>query len=274
MLMMRSRRLARVLLNSVSRMLSFDTSMLISKQLLAAQGFGGSSGDIAVSGEIGVFNRMTAAEPVLFDVGGHVGEYTREFFQKFPKGRSFIFEPSVSHLERLRQNLGTHAAVTICAYGLGAEAAELPLYEDQDISGLASLTQRRLDHINIKMEAVETVKIRTLDSVLDETGVSSIDLLKMDVEGHELSVLKGATDAMDRRLIKLVQFEFGGCNLDTRTTLQDFFYFFKSYDFSIGLVQPQGRVQPIAHYDEFYEQYRTANFIAAPHGVLTHPAMT
>jgi FkbM family methyltransferase len=255
-------------LNSASRNLSFDTAMLISKQLLSAQGFGGGSGDIAVSGEIGVFKHVVGAKPVLFDVGGHVGEYTREFLKNFPSGRSFIFEPSASHLVKLRQNLGAHAGVTIFPFGLGAETAELPLFKEQDISGLASLTQRRLDHINIKMEAVETVSIRTLDSFVAETGVTSIDLLKMDVEGHELSALKGATKAMDRRLVKLVQFEFGGCNLDTHTTLQDFFYFFKSYDFTIGLVQPRGRIQVIEHYDEFYEQYRTANFVAAPRNAL------
>lgn len=249
-------------------MLSFDTAMLISKQILSAQGFGGTSGDIAASGEIGVFKRVQGAAPVLFDVGGHVGVYTQEFFQQFPQGRSFIFEPSASHLEKLRGNLGTNPAVTIFPFGLGTEAAELPLYKDQDITGLASLTQRRLDHFNIKMEAVETVSIRTLDSFVAETGVTSIDLLKMDVEGHELSVLQGATAAMDRRLIKLVQFEFGGCNLDTHTTLQDFFYFFKSYNFIIGLVQPAGRVQVISHYDEFYEQYRTVNFVAAPRSTL------
>jgi hypothetical protein len=69
-------------------------------------------------------------------------------------------------------------------------------------------------------------------------------------------------------LIKLVQFEFGGCNLDTRTTLQDFWYFFQQYGFVMGIVQPSMRVQLPERYDEFYEQYRTANFVAAPHGVF------
>jgi hypothetical protein len=96
----------------------------------------------------------------------------------------------------------------------------------------------------------------------------SIDLLKIDVEGHELSVLRGATKTMERGLIKVVQFEFGGCNLDTRTNLQDFFYFFKEFKFVIGLVQPAGRIQLLEQYDEFYEQYRTTNFVAAPKGAL------
>ena len=77
-------------------------------------------------------------------------------------------------------------------------------------------------------------------------------------------MLKGATNAFQDRRINLVQFEFGGCNLDTRTSLADFFHFFKERAFTIGLIQPSGRIQMLSRYDEFFEQYRTANFVAIP----------
>ena len=118
------------------------------------------------------------------------------------------------------------------------------------------------------MDRVETVAISTVDTIVAETSLPAIDLLKIDVEGHELAVLRGAAKSMQHGLIKLVQFEFGGCNLETHTNLQDFFYFFKDYNFVIGLVQPAGRVQIIDRYDEFFEQYRTTNFVAAPRAAL------
>ena len=46
------------------------------------------------------------------------------------------------------------------------------------------------------------------------------------------------------------------------------FYFFKDFNFVIGLVRPVGRIQILERYDEFYEQYRTTNFVAAPKGAL------
>jgi FkbM family methyltransferase len=204
----------------------------------------------------------------LFDVGAHVGEYTEAFLSAFPRGRSYAFEPSASHLAILQKRLGGRAEVKIFPVGLGAEVGSFPLYKDREISGLASLSQRRLDHFNIKMDHVESVTIITVDEMVTETSVSAIDLLKIDVEGHELTVLRGASKAMERGLVKLVQFEFGGCNLDTRTNLQDFFYFFKDYDFVIGLVQPSGRIKMLDRYDEFYEQYRTTNFLAARRSLL------
>ncbi len=245
----------------------FETAVLISKQLLAAQGFG-SGGAIYSSGELGVLKLVRADAPVLFDVGSHAGEYTEEFLKLFPRGRSFAFEPSASHVALLRNRLGNRPEVQIFSFGLGAEPGQMPLYKDQDISGLASLSQRRLDHFDIKMEQVEMVTISTIDAIVEETGVAAIDMLKIDVEGHDLAVLCGASKAFEQKIVKLVQFEFGGCNLDTRTNLQDFYYFFKAFDFAIGVVQPGDRIQIIDRYDEFYEHYRTTNFVAAPRRVL------
>jgi FkbM family methyltransferase len=255
------------LTNWTFRMLPFRVAVLVSKQLLAAQGLG-AGGSISSSGEKSVFRLVKADAPILFDVGGHVGEYTEAFLQALPGGQSYIFEPSANHLDMLRQNLGGRPNVHILPAGLGDKPGTLPLYKDRNISGLASLSQRRLEHFDIKMDKVEMVTIGTVDMITAEISLPSIDLLKIDVEGHELAVLRGATKTMERGLIKLVQFEFGGCNLDTRTNLQDFFYFFKEFKFVIGLVQPAGRIQLLEQYDEFYEQYRTTNFVAAPKGAL------
>lgn len=252
-----------MLLNAVSRRLSFDTAMLISKQLMHAQGFG-AGGIMESSGEFGVFRLVTSPAPVLFDVGGHIGEYTEAFLKQFPDGRSFVFEPSAAHVGLLRRRLGEDDRVSILPVGLSDRSGEVPLYKDGEVTGLASLTPRRLDHLGIKLEASEIVTLTTLDAVVEERNIERIDLLKIDVEGHDLAVLRGAERAFEKKLVKLVQFEFGGCNLDTRTSLQDFYYFFKSHGFTMGVVTPCRRIQALPRYDEFFEHYRTTNFVAAP----------
>ena len=73
-------------------MLPFRVAVLVSKQLLAAQGLG-AGGSISSSGEKSVFRLVKADAPILFDVGGHVGEYTEAFLKAFPGGQSYIFEP-------------------------------------------------------------------------------------------------------------------------------------------------------------------------------------
>ncbi len=258
----------RALFGHVLRIVPFHAAMGISKSLMAAHGMG-TGGFVGSSGERGVFRLIKAPRPVLFDVGGHTGEYSEAFLDDFPEGSVFVFEPSTSHVNLLRQRLAGKSNVTVFPVGLAAEAGTRTLYKDRDVSGLASLSQRRLDHFNIRMDIAEAVAIRTVDDVVAETAVTSIDLLKLDVEGHELAVMQGAVEAMTRGTIRLVQFEFGGCNLDTRTSLQDFFYFFRTYNFSIGLVSPSGRIHVLDKYNELYEQYRTTNFVAAPRSVLS-----
>lgn len=261
------RQLAKDLTLGTCQKLPFSVAISIGKTLLAAQGFG-AGGRIASSGETSIFSLINGSSPILFDVGGHIGEYSEAFLRAFPNGKSYSFEPSASHFALLQERLGAHPNVNLFAIGLGSEPGTLPLYKDREVSGLASLSQRRLDHFNIQMNHVEMVKISTVDAIVQDASLSAIDLLKIDVEGHELSVLNGAVKSMELGIIRLVQFEFGGCDLDTRTNLQDFFYFFKQFDFVVGLVRPHGRIQPLERYDEFYEHYRTTNFVAAPRSIL------
>ena len=262
-----TRKLARSLGHRLGRLLSFEQAALVSEAILETKGIGTGS-DVRSSGEVSVFERL-GERPIIFDVGGHAGDYTDALLRARPAGHAFVFEPSDSHFRILEERLGSRANVTLEKIGLGARACEMPLYKTGDISGLASLTRRRLDHFGVEMDVVETVAVRTLDEIIAQYGVVAIDLLKIDVEGHELDVLSGGTKAFRDNRIKLVQFEFGGCNLDTRTTLQDFFYFFQKRGFTLALLQPSGEIEALPRYCEFLEQYRTTNYLAAPNGRLS-----
>lgn len=61
--------------------------------------------------------------------------------------------------------------------------------------------------------------------------------------------------------IDLVTFEFGGCNIDTRTYFQDFFYFFQDRKMRIARITPAGYLYELESYKEVFEQFRTTNFI-------------
>jgi FkbM family methyltransferase len=257
-----TRKLVRSLGHRLGRLLSFEQASLIAEAILETKGFGSGS-DVQSSGEVCVFDLLREA-PVVFDVGGHVGDYTEALLRVRPASRVFVFEPSNSHFRLLQRRLGDRANVVLEKIGLGARSCELPLYKIGDVSGTASLTRRRLDHLGVVMDIVESVAVRTLDEIVSQHSIESIDLLKIDVEGHELDVLNGAKKTFSENRIKRVQFEFGGCNLDTRTTLQDFFYFFQERGFAMALVQPSGKLEPLPRYHEFLEQYRTANYLAAP----------
>ena len=72
-------------------------------------------------------------------------------------------------------------------------------------------------------ENSETVELTTLDNFCEQQGIQKLDLLKLDVEGHELSVLEGAERMLAAGRIEVIQFEFSVANLASRTYLRDFF---------------------------------------------------
>jgi FkbM family methyltransferase len=171
------------------------------------------------------------------------------------------FEPSAATFKMLTEGRRANPQVILNPFALGKVGCESTLYYDQPGSGMASLTRRRLAHFGTDFTYSECVRVETLDRYCEERGIKHIDLLKMDVEGHEMDVLLGA-GRMLARSVGMVMFEFGGCNIDTRTYFQDFFYFFQGCGMRLYRITPSGFLFPIAKYLEQFEQFRTTNFLA------------
>ena len=101
--------------------------------------------------------------------------------------------------------------------------------------------------------------IRFEDYWEKELHSRSPDIVKIDVEGHELTVLNGFGGAL--AATRVLQFEFGGCNIDTRTYFQDFWYFFNDNNFDLFRITPFG-AEKLSHYREIDEFFSTTNYIA------------
>jgi FkbM family methyltransferase len=236
----------------------------INEWSLAAMNIGGGS-EVAESGEAWVLDliarRNGARRPVVFDVGANKGQYARLVLSRLEKGVDLhCFEPSPGAFEALAVALAGERRATLANFGLSNEERKATLHADAAASGLASVHKRRLDHFGISFESEEEIFLRRLDDVCKERSVGHIDLLKLDVEGHELRVLEGAGDLLRSRAIDMVQFEFGGCNIDSRTYLQDFYYLL-SPSYRIHRIVKDGIV-PVDTYRERYECFITTNFLA------------
>ena len=88
----------------------------------------------------------------------------------------------------------------------------------------------------------ETIQasVTTGDAYLRERGIAHVDILKIDVEGAEMSVLHGFEDTFAHGAIDLVQFEYGGINLVTLDLLSRFYTFFRKCGYALGKVYPEG----------------------------------
>lgn len=224
--------------------------------LIQGKGYGSTS----IKREVKSIKKFIKSNPnLILDIGGNKGIYTEELIKYFPNTEIHIFEPSATNVSILHKKF-KNKNITIVPNGVLDKISKVFLYADEIGSGLGSLTKRRLDHYGIDFSTHEEINtIRIEDYWRDILACREIDFVKLDIEGHELSALYGFGEAIN--VTKVIQFEFGGANIDTKTFFQDFWYFFKKLDFEIHRITPFG-TQKLISYKELDEFFGTTNYIA------------
>lgn len=210
----------------------------------------GEGQSVETSGESYVFKMLYKrnANPIVFDVGAHVGEWFNLFNKNF-KGKSevYSFEPSKAAFANL---------ATIKANGFHAENIALgnkneTLFLKSEVIGDSTA--------QISRSGTEEVRSMTLDSFCYDRGIKNIGLLKLDVEGYELKILEGSKKMMDSGGIDMIQFEFGAPS-EEKYTMKDFFDVLgNKYD--IYRILRNG-VYRLKKYSHTYEILTVSNFIA------------
>ncbi len=227
-------------------------------RLASGKGYGSHSVDQETRLVLEFCKQLGISKIVGLDIGANKGTWTQSLLEKEPSAQIVCFEPSKASFKSLENRFSNDDRVTLENIALASQNGERNLYFDTPGSGLASLTKRKLDHFEIKFDLAEVVETRTLDSYSRDLALAP-NVLKLDVEGHELEVLKGGVQTLQN--VSICQFEFGGCNIDTRTFWQDFWYFFTSNGFALHRISKQGPI-PIRKYLESDECFLTTNFIA------------
>lgn len=195
---------------------------------------------------------------IIFDVGANIGDYSLKCLNYIKNSEVHAFEPSKKTFEILQRNL-SGKKILLHNVGFGNKKEKKTLYSNKDGSGIASVYKRDLDYLGIKMNKKEEINLETLDNFCKKAKIDSIDFLKLDVEGHEVKVLEGAGEMLKNRMIKKIQFEFGGCNIDSRTFFKDFWNILnENYNFyritNTGLI-------PIKKYSEDLEIFAYSNYL-------------
>lgn len=208
------------------------------------------------------FRRSPRSRPfVLFDGGANVGDYTKDAIRiAGARLQAYCFEPAPTTFSQLSENLKGQPHVRLLNFGLSDAERVCEIYSHAGGAAEASLVQRDMSHWGVTQDIVQTVQLRRLDDFCRVEGVRHIDLLKLDVEGHELQALQGAEESLSSHRIRFVQFEFGAPDIESRTHFKDLF----------KLLNPNCRIHRIVHhglapietYSEFHEVYATANYLA------------
>ena len=150
--------------------------------------------------------------PLIIDVGAHIGQYLKEMRAISPKAIILLFEPQPSVFPTLEQTaMKYHGKPYNLALGEENTTLDFHIVGESESS---SLLPGADDAVTIapylvKKEGIIKVPVRRLDDVLnDEANNVPIDFLKLDVQGFEDRVLRGAPQALARTRYVLTELHF------------------------------------------------------------------
>lgn len=233
------------------------TVLEVELQRVQGKGFDGGIGyEVEMACDLLV--EMGLTDIVALDVGANIGDYSAAFLRVSPRAKIFAFEPSSQALKALGERFKGNDSVTLVPFALSSSNSIETLWSNVAGSALASLSKRRLNHLDTGFNESERVEVITLDSWVDNTKILP-SFIKIDVEGHELDVLKGGSKTLSKT--HLVQFEFGGTNIDSRTFFRDLWYLLTEIGFDIYRVSPNGLIH-VSRYSESAECFAYSNFFA------------
>ena len=145
---------------------------------------------------------------VFFDIGAHVGQYTL-FASPIVgnQGRVHCFEPDPDTFRRLSRNLQTNRIKNVCANQLAlfSENGDRTFYRSLPVNiGGSSLSRP------YEADSGRTVRVRCvrLDQYVEDRGLKRVDVIKMDTEGAEINVLRGAQRLLGSQSKPVLVLEF------------------------------------------------------------------
>lgn len=208
---------------------------------------------------------VPADEPItVFDVGANMGQWSLELVAVADdlgvthRIDVHAFEPSAFSSLHLTNAL-TDRPVRINRIALSDTVGEAQLHIVHEGAGSNSLHKN--SHL-VPTELEEKVTVSTVDDYCRSMGIASINLLKIDTEGHDLSVMKGAVPLLAERRIAAVQFEYNHRWIAARHYLRDAFDLLTPFGYQLGKLTPAGVEAYPEGWDPDLETFVEGNYLA------------
>lgn len=213
--------------------------------------------DMATNGEALLARTLIDPGDTVFDVGAHVGAWSLHVLEHHPGVRLYAFEPSPATFVELERNLDGSGGIPV-KVALSDSAGMMPFHVHPDASSLDGFYDRVPESVGSSTIEIPTAR---LDAYCEANEIERIDYLKIDTEGAELLVLRGATGLLENRSIQLLQFEYGGTYPDAGITLREVFELLSSFDYELYRILRNGLLH-VDGWRDTLETYRYANYLA------------
>lgn len=182
-----------------------------------------------------VENHLTT-DSVFIDVGAGIGDYSLIASSKIKHGKIFAFEPHPSPRAVFSQNIALNSIRNIIlSSDVVSHKTGKVRFHFQQTSELSGISKHG-----------QLTNARTIDSLITEYKLNKIHMLKIDVEGAELSVLQGAKEAMKNNRIQRMVVEIRTSDLESSMTTHPVLQLLSKNNFSCFVFDGHGDLIPIS----------------------------
>lgn len=142
--------------------------------------------------------RLLQAATVI-DVGAHRGQFALAVRVALPRARLISFEPQPEAASVYRAVVPGKIDLRECALGESIGTAQLNISKASDSSSLLPIGESQVAYFpGTEKQNEISVRLSTLDAQFEQVDLGPDTLLKLDVQGAELAVLKGATNVLHK----------------------------------------------------------------------------
>jgi len=158
----------------------------------------------------------------IYDIGAHKGRWTKQHAGLFPKASFYLFEANTEHAEKLKTR-GHRTFIGV----LSSDGEPAKFYKK---AGTGDSLYRE-NTATYSEDTFEVVPTKTLHQVATSEKLPKPDFVKLDVQGAEIDILKGAGDLLDGCSLLLAECPIVPYNLGA-PELKEYLDYFKSVGFS------------------------------------------
>jgi len=202
---------------------------------------------------------LSHGREVVVDVGANKGDWSKAALDAGPEGpedmRLYSYEPDPRIVDVLKDQFQSSENVCVRSVAVGESVGKMTLFLNQESTELTSATPMSEEEC-VRHET----RVTTLDEEVKENGLDHIDLLKIDVEGYERSVLEGASSLLESESVSCIQFEYGRNWIRAGATLYSVVEKLRGYGFSVYLLRPECLRK--IRFDEVGEYFSYSNYVA------------
>lgn len=159
--------------------------------------------------EILLLKEFLNRSSVFFDVGANIGIYSYYASKYLNEENIYIFEPLSNYFLSLKKIFIHSKLYNIALSDKEANEAKIkvPIINSKNLYSRATLNLNYIEN-NEENAFLENIKVSTLDNFCNKMEIKKIDLIKIDVEGHEYNVIKGGKESLIKyRPILLIEIE-------------------------------------------------------------------